>query len=263
MKWYIEVLPASPIEDLLEKVDLVKEDFDYVNVASPLPRNSRTYESSVLTARLIAESDSMRGKVGPYIVCRDYNEKRLVDTLQNFDADLFSGVTVLGGDDYHKIKKQNDIISPLYAIDEIRKKFPYLPLGCGFSPNADDLESEVRKLGRKIKIGSTFAIADLILDSERFYAAKDLATEAGLNISLIPEVTIVKSPKHLEKLEKVYHVRVPDDYKQRIHGKQNNEARKIGLEIAEKLVEKLEKHDICICAPGEFDSALELRQRFS
>jgi len=134
--------------------------------------------------------------------------------------------------------------------------------GCGFNPNAKNLDAEIGRLKRKVESGAKFAQSQPLYEIERIKEVYKKTEHLGIPIFLgIMPLVSESNAKFLHN--EVPGVRIPDGIMRRMEGKSKKEGRKEGLAIARELVEEALQY-----APGvylipsfnRFDMAAELAE---
>jgi homocysteine S-methyltransferase len=110
-------------------------------------------------------------------------------------------------------------------------------IGCGVNPTADDLDSELERVRRKLDAGPQFIMTQPVyeLDSwQRFVEKMAGITDIPILIGILP----LQSFRHAEFLHnEVPGIQVPDSIRARMH-EAGNEGQRVGVELARELLSR-------------------------
>jgi len=212
------------------------------------------------------------------ITCRDRNRIALQSDIlaaASFGVEnllLLTGDHPLLGD--HKDAKpvfDLDSVSLIYAVKKLESgedlagnklegEPPKFCIGAVVSPCADNIDSQLFKMEKKIKAGAEFFQTQLIFEVEKFAAFMDKVRENfGTDIYILAGITILKSVGMAKYMnENVAGVFVPDNIIEELKkDKERTKSGQTGVEIAARIIKELKPlcHGIHIMPLG-WDSKL-------
>jgi len=155
------------------------------------------------------------------------------------------------------IKKLNEGFS--HAGKSLKAKTQFV-IGCTFNPNAKNLDSQVNRLERKVAAGAQFAMTQPVFDVQ--LVAETKRRTAHLNIPIFIGIWPLRSARQAEFLHhEVPGIIVSEEVRARMARAPENEACKVGMEIAREIVSAVGKEfsGIYLITPFlHFESTCEL-----
>jgi methylenetetrahydrofolate reductase (NADPH) len=142
-------------------------------------------------------------------------------------------------------------------------------LGAAVSPNADPLELQVMRLGKKIRAGARYLVTDPIFDLERFNAWWAAVTSRGLHekAAILAGIRPLLSADEARQLAQRHPTpRIPAALVDRMSSKSTSAAQRAeGIQIAQETIARLASikglRGFAIVAEGEAAMAVEVLEK--
>ncbi|MDQ2866967.1 MAG: bifunctional homocysteine S-methyltransferase/methylenetetrahydrofolate reductase [Verrucomicrobiota bacterium] len=136
------------------------------------------------------------------------------------------------------IKRMNDGFS--HAGKSLKAQTQFV-IGCTFNPNARNLDSQVNRLERKVAAGAQYAMTQPVFDVRLVQETK--RRTAHLDIPIFVGIWPLVSARQAEFLHnEVPGIVVPDEVRARMAEVAEEDARKVGLDIAREITREVLAH---------------------
>ncbi len=254
----IELTPPRGIDanQVIESAKLcAKHDIDAINIPDG-PRASARL-SPLVTALKIEQAAGIETLL--HICCRDKNLIGLQSDLLGIHAMGLRNVLLITGDppklgeypnatgvfDLDSVALTKVVNNLNRGLDIAGNELPEqlsLTIGVGANPVASELNREIERFKSKTHAGAEYAITQPVFDTEMFFAFADKVKE--FNLPFLAGIWPFTSFKNAEFMaNEVPGVVVPDELLARMSkAKTREDGRKIGVEIAQEMIETLRPH---------------------
>ena len=254
----IEISPPKGIETsrLLDKASLCSEmGIDTINIPDGPRASSRL--SAMITAITIQQNVPIETIL--HLCCRDKNLISIQSDLLGAQAIGIRNLLLITGDppkigeypdasgvfDLDSIQLTAVVNNLNRGIDIARKSLKSqlsFTIGVGVNPVASNFNLELNRFNKKIEAGAEYAITQPVFDTQSFF--KFLETTESFRLPIIAGIWPFTSYKNAEFMaNEVPGVIVPDDILEKMYAaKSRQQALQTGIEIARRLMEKIDKH---------------------
>ena len=254
----IELTPPRGIDanQVIESAKLCAEhNIDVINIPDG-PRASARL-SPLVTALKIEQAVGIETLL--HICCRDKNLIGLQSDLLGIHAMGLRNVLLITGDPPKLGEYPNatgvfdlDSVALTKVVDNLNRgldiagnKLPQqtsLTIGVGANPVASELNREIDRFKSKMRAGAEYAITQPVFDTDMFFAFA--ASVKDCNLPFMAGIWPFTSFKNAEFMaNEVPGVVVPDELLARMSkAKTREDGRKIGIEIAQEMIETLRPH---------------------
>lgn len=254
----IEISPPKGIETsrLLDKASLCSEmGIDTINIPDGPRASSRL--SAMITAITIQQNVPIETIL--HLCCRDKNLIGIQSDLLGAQAIGIRNLLLITGDppkigeypdasgvfDLDSIQLTAVVNNLNRGIDIARKSLKSqlsFTIGVGVNPVASNFNLELNRFNKKIEAGAEYAITQPVFDTQSFF--KFLETTESFRLPIIAGIWPFTSYKNAEFMaNEVPGVVVPDDILEKMYAaKSRQQALQTGIEIARRLMEKIDKH---------------------
>jgi 5,10-methylenetetrahydrofolate reductase len=223
-----ELFPPKGVETsgLLRRADTIGPLVDAINVTDNQRASMRL--GSLAVCRLLQEKGY---QTILQMTCRDRNRIALQSDLLSASVLGIQNILILSGDhpsagEYLGIKGVYDL-DPVQLLSAARlletgvdlagKKLngaPRFCLGAVVNPTSSPLELQIMMMEKKVHAGAQFFQSQTIFDVEQFRRFHDQVKH--LPVKILPGVTLIKSVKFLQFLERLPGVHIPEETVKRI-----------------------------------------------
>lgn len=278
----IELTPPRGIDTgkLIQSAKLCADaGIDAINIPDG-PRASARL-SPLVTAVKIQQQAAIETIL--HVCCRDKNIIGLQSDLLGVAAMGVNNVLLITGDppklgeypdatgvfDLDSVELTRVVVNLNRGLDIAGNDLPEalgLTVGVGANPVACEIHREIVRFGQKAKAGAEYAITQPVFDVEMFYVFQDAVKEYP--VPLIAGIWPFTSYKNAEFMaNEVPGVVVPQELLNRMKAaKTQQDGRKIGVDIAREMIEKLQAHvaGFAVSAPfGNVKIALAVLDKMS
>ncbi len=160
-----------------------------------------------------------------HLTCVNADREHVLQTLARFKENNVENIMVLRGDISPDCPPKTDFkyASDLAAF--IKAHEPGFNLMGACYPErhyqAESMAKDIEHLKIKIDHGITHLITQLFFDNEKFYAFRDLAEKAGVNVPIEAGIMPITNPRQIERTVALSGASVPDKLRrlfERYHG---------------------------------------------
>lgn len=275
----VELLPPQGVSAekiISQSKALKKAEIDAVNIPDG-PRASARM-SAILTAVMIEERAEIETVL--HYTCRDRNLLGMQSDMLGAQAIGLRNLLLVTGDPPKMGSYPNatgvfdiDAIGLTNMVDRLNRGLDLggrsigqptaLSVGVGVNPVHRDFDYEMRRFRYKVEAGAEWAITQPVFDLESMFRFLEYLHRHSLRIPIIAGVWPLLSHRNAVFMNnEVPGVVIPKDIMDRMEKVQDAEdAKKVGVEIAHEMVEKLGEHvqGIQLSAPfGRIDLALAI-----
>ena len=240
----LEVNPprGTDVESVFDRCDGLR-GISFVNVTDSALAKMRM--SGLMFASLLKQRFNVEPLVN--LSCRDRNIIALQSEILGAWALGVRSIVALTGDavtvgdlpDAKGVFEVNsigllNIISTLNSGKDLAgaemKGSPSVTPGVVFNPNARNIESEIKRLGRKRDAGAVYGLSQPVFDPEAAEAFFRAASTLGMDlfVGLLP----FKSSKTIEGILKVPGIKIPEAVVNRVNAAPENAVAELSIEIA-------------------------------
>ncbi len=253
-------LPDPDLDDLRRKLGEVRDRFDCVKFADNPRARARV---SAWAAASVAVQEGVEPIV--HVTCRDRNRLALESDLLGGRLLGVPNVLCLRGDEIEVTNepaahgvRDTDVVELIRVASRSSGRFTVL---AACDPNAGASESHFARLAEKVAAGARVLETQPIFDICRFATWLAHLREAGIDVPLLVDVSVVATTQEAELLDRIPFVQAPDDLAMRLR-----RDRSAGIELAAQTVGALRELDGvagCHLSPlsGQPDLALAVLDR--
>jgi 5,10-methylenetetrahydrofolate reductase len=253
-------LPNPDPDDLRRKLSEVRERFDCVKFADNPRARARV---SPWAAASVAVTEGVEPIV--HVTCRDRNRLALESDLLGGRLLGVPNLLCLRGDEIEVTNepaahgvRDTDVVELIRMASRSSGRYTVL---AACDPNVRVTESHFARLAEKVAAGARVLETQPIFDVCRFATWLAHLREAGIDVPLLVDVSVVGTVQEAELLARIPFVQAPDDLAMRLR-----HDRSAGIELAAQTVGALRELDTvagCHLSPlsGEPDLALAVLDR--
>ncbi|MCL2761018.1 MAG: bifunctional homocysteine S-methyltransferase/methylenetetrahydrofolate reductase [Desulfuromonadales bacterium] len=224
---------------------------DAINFAeNPL---ARVRMGNIALANLIQEEVGI--EVIVHITCRDRNLLGLQSDLMGASLLGIRSILAVTGDparlgnqigsssvydlnSFGLIKLLADLNSGLNSLGQPLGKGTGFKIGCAFNPNTPDIDAQIDRLSKKVAAGANFTQTQPVYSYKT--AIETAEKSEHFNIPVLIGIMPLVSERNCEYLHnEVPGITIPDEIRKRMQGKEKEDGRREGLQIAKELIEKI------------------------
>jgi len=140
------------------------------------------------------------------------------------------------------------------------KRAPDFVIGCTYNPNARNLEAQTSRLRRKIEAGAQYVMTQPVFDLTLVKTAAELTAELGVPV-FIGVWPLLNGRQATFLHNEVPGIKIPPEALARMEGKEGEEGRNEGIQIAKEIAEAVLDHfpGIYLMTPFQrYDTTVEL-----
>lgn len=130
---------------------------------------------------------------------------------------------------------------------------------------APNIESDMRWLLEKQRLGAQYAVTQLFFDNEKYFSFVERAREMGITMPIIPGIKPLAKLNQLSVVPRTFHCDIPEPLAREIvKCKTDDDARQLGIEWTTDQCRDLYRHgvnDIHFYTVGAVDSVAEIAHR--
>jgi methionine synthase I (cobalamin-dependent)/5,10-methylenetetrahydrofolate reductase len=254
----IEISPPKGIEtsQLLDKASLCSQmSIDTINIPDGPRASSRL--SAMITAVTIQQNVPIETIL--HFCCRDKNLISIQSDLLGAQVIGIRNLLLITGDppkigeypdasgvfDLDSVQLTAVVNNLNRGIDIARKSLKSqlsFTIGVGVNPVASNFILELDRFSKKVEAGAEYAITQPVFDTQSFF--KFLEATESFGVPIIAGIWPFTSYKNAEFMaNEVPGVFVPDEILEKMYAAKNRQqAMQTGIEIARRLIEKIDKH---------------------
>jgi len=254
----IEISPPKGIEtsQLLDKASLCSQmGIDTINIPDGPRASSRL--SAMITAVTIQQNVPIETIL--HFCCRDKNLISIQSDLLGAQVIGIRNLLLITGDppkigeypdasgvfDLDSVQLTAVVNNLNRGIDIARKSLKSqlsFTIGVGVNPVASNFILELDRFSKKVEAGAEYAITQPVFDTQSFF--KFLEATESFGVPIIAGIWPFTSYKNAEFMaNEVPGVFVPDEILEKMYAAKNRQqAMQTGIEIARRLMEKIDKH---------------------
>lgn len=188
----------------------------------------------------------------PHILCRGFNWNETRDLLNETRFDQIENILVIQGDDkgYERPLQDGDktFAHPSDLIPEIRKTFgDCFCIGVAGYPEkhfgAPNLRTDLYYLKKKVDSGADYIVTQMFFNNEDYFRFVDKCRKIGINVPIIPGLTVLSAKRHLTKLPGTFKIDIAYKLSEKVRTAQEKDVQKIGVDWATRQIEELIKQE--------------------
>ena len=130
---------------------------------------------------------------------------------------------------------------------------------------APNIESDMRWLLEKQRLGAQYAVTQLFFDNEKYFSFVERARQMGITMPIIPGIKPLAKLNQLSVVPRTFHCDIPEPLAREIvKCKTDDDARQLGIEWTTDQCRDLYRHgvnDIHFYTVGAVDSVAEIAHR--
>lgn len=275
----IELLPPNGIDPskILERSQAIKDaGIHAINIPDG-PRASARM-SAVLTSVMIEQKIGIETVL--HYTCRDRNLLGMQSDMLGAQAIGLRNMLLITGDppklgNYPDVTGVFDVdaIGLIHMVNHLNQgidlgggsigKAASLSVGVGVNPGHRDFDYEMKRFAWKVDAGAEWAITQPVFDTDALFKFLDYIHKHNLSIPIVAGIWPLTSLKNAIFMNnEVPGVIIPDSVMERMaHPNNPEDAKKIGVEIAQEMVETMGNNiqGVQVSAPfGRIDLALNV-----
>ncbi len=179
-----------------------------------------------------------------HLTCVGQTEKDILDILDEYSTAGVQNILALRGDipvDQNPTNLHGDFPHAIDLVRTIRQHYKdRFSIGVAAFPErhleSPNMEWEIRYFKEKVAAGANFAVTQMFFDNRFYFEFLNLATQASIDIPIIPGIMPVTNFKQIRKFAQLSGAHMPDDLVQKLSAveDQPENIRKIGIDYAVK-----------------------------
>ena len=110
---------------------------------------------------------------------------------------------------------------------------------------APNMKTDMLNLKLKVEAGASYIVTQMFFDNSKFYAFRDAARAAGINVPIIPGIKPLSALTDMNLLPQTFHIDIPEDLVHEFSKcKSDEEARETGIAWATEQSRDLLKNEV-------------------
>ena len=210
-----EVFPPrsdTPIDSIYETVDALSHlSPDFISVTYGAGGNGSN--ATIGICEMIKEKYSIEPVA--HLACINLTREKVLFELAQMKAAGIENILALRGDVNPNIPPHDDFRYASELIELIRSQGDFNILGACYPethPEAASSVEDIRHLKEKVDAGCSQLISQLFFDNEDFYAFREKAAIAGINVPIEAGIMPVTNPKTIARMATLCHARLPKKF---------------------------------------------------
>ena len=138
-----------------------------------------------------------------HLPCINYTKSEITETLEQIKARGIENILALRGDINPDIPPKQDFAHASDLIEFIRQYGDFDIAGACYPevhPDADSIVDDLRNLKKKVDAGASHLITQLFFDNEAFYAFREKAELAGIDVPIEAGIMPVVNKNQIERM---------------------------------------------------------------
>lgn len=210
-----EVFPPksdTPIESIYSTIDgLAPLRPDFISVTYGAGGNGSNATIG------ICEMIKQKYNIEPvaHLACINLTRDKVLSELEQMRTAGIENILALRGDINPNVPPCEDFKYASELIELIRQKGDFNIIGACYPechPEAPSMVEDIRHLKEKVDAGCSQLISQLFFDNEDFYAFREKAAIAGINVPIEAGIMPVTNPKTIARMATLCHARLPKKF---------------------------------------------------
>ena len=199
----------------------------------------------------------------PTITCRDFDpaDSSIVEKLK--EGKIENSLILYGdpneapynNENYYRVKGSADVVKCLRELAEGNFEDGFC-INAAANPETGNIEKEIEGLKKKEEAGASNVFTQPLFRPEKSLELIDRARSSGIKVNFMAGLLFFKSAKSPEFMEKRLGINIPEEVKQRMLKKGDDEGVEIAREIGNALKEKVSGFHVY--AHGVYDKAVDV-----
>ena len=210
-----EVFPPksdTPIDSIYSTIDgLAPQKPDFISVTYGAGGNGSN--ATIGICEMIKEKYSIEPVA--HLACINLTREKVLFELAQMKAAGIENILALRGDINPNIPTHNDFKYASELINLIKEQGDFNIIGACYPethPEAETSIEDIKHLKEKVDAGCSQLISQLFFDNEDFYAFREKAAIAGINVPIEAGIMPVTNPKTIARMASLCHARLPKKF---------------------------------------------------
>lgn len=210
-----EVFPPksdTPIESIYNTIDgLAPLKPDFISVTYGAGGNGSN--ATIGICGMIKEKYGIEPVA--HLACINLTREKVLSELEQMKAAGIENILALRGDINPDIPPHEDFHYASELIRLIKEQGDFNIIGACYPechPEAGSMVEDIKHLREKVDAGCTQLISQLFFDNEDFYAFREKAAIAGINVPIEAGIMPVTNPKTIARMATLCHARLPKKF---------------------------------------------------
>ncbi|WP_295152197.1 methylenetetrahydrofolate reductase [NAD(P)H] [uncultured Ruminococcus sp.] len=150
-----------------------------------------------------------------HLACINLTREKVIFELAQMRAAGIENILALRGDINPNIPPHNDFRYASELIGLIKEQGDFNIIGACYPethPEAASSVEDIRHLKEKVDAGCSQLISQLFFDNEDFYAFREKAAIAGINVPIEAGIMPVTNPKTIARMASLCHAKLPKKF---------------------------------------------------
>lgn len=210
-----EVFPPksdTPIESIYKTIDglsPLSPDFISVTYGAGGSSNNATIG--------ICEAIKNKYAIEPvaHLACINLTKEKVLSELEEMKKAGIENVLALRGDKNPNVPCENDFQYASQLVELISRNGDFNILGACYPethPEAESSVEDIKHLREKVDAGCSHLVSQLFFDNEDFYAFREKAAIAGINVPIEAGIMPVTNRKQIERMVTLCHAKLPKKF---------------------------------------------------
>ena len=210
-----EVFPPksdTPIDSIYSTIDgLAPLNPDFISVTYGAGGNGSN--ATIGICEMIKEKYSIEPVA--HLACINLTREKVLFELAQMKAAGIENILALRGDINPNIPPHNDFKYASELIELIKSQGDFNIVGACYPethPEAHSSVDDIKHLKEKVDAGCSQLISQLFFDNEDFYAFREKAAIAGIDVPIEAGIMPVTNPKTIARMASLCHARLPKKF---------------------------------------------------
>ena len=210
-----EVFPPksdTPIDSIYSTIDgLAPLNPDFISVTYGAGGNGSN--ATIGICEMIKEKYSIEPVA--HLACINLTREKVLFELAQMKAAGIENILALRGDINPNIPPHNDFKYASELIELIKSQGDFNIVGACYPethPEAPSSVDDIKHLKEKVDAGCSQLISQLFFDNEDFYAFREKAAIAGIDVPIEAGIMPVTNPKTIARMASLCHARLPKKF---------------------------------------------------
>ncbi len=210
-----EVFPPksdTPIDSIYSTIEgLAPQNPDFISVTYGAGGNGSN--ATIGICEMIKEKYSIEPVA--HLACINLTREKVLFELAQMKAAGIENILALRGDINPNIPPHNDFKYASELINLIKEQGDFNIIGACYPethPEAENSIDDIKHLKEKVDAGCSQLISQLFFDNEDFYAFREKAAIAGINVPIEAGIMPVTNPKTIARMASLCHARLPKKF---------------------------------------------------
>ena len=150
-----------------------------------------------------------------HLACINLTKEKVLFELAQMRAAGIENILALRGDINPNVPPHEDFRYAAELIELIRENGDFNILGACYPeghPEAPNMVEDIRHLKEKVDAGCSQLISQLFFDNEDFYAFREKAAIAGIDVPIEAGIMPVTNPKTIARMATLCHAKLPKKF---------------------------------------------------